>query len=125
MGAISYVIADNGSNFTELTSQYVTTDSITIKITNQGKPLTNAEVYLTHEFRGRIVRLPDTGMSFFTNATGIVSFHMGALTYNENASPCEDYYRIYVNGQKTAYNVTSTGSNEDKFVAIDTSDLPK
>lgn len=62
MGAISYVIAYNGSNFTELTSQYVTTDSITIKITNQGKPLPNAEVYLTHEFRGRIVRLPDTGM---------------------------------------------------------------
>jgi len=119
MGAISYVVAYTGSNFTELTSQYVPTDTITIKLTNKGQPLPNAEIYLTHEFQNRSLRLPDAEMSFTTNATGEVTLHMGALTYNQNANLYEDYYWVYVNGQKTGYNITSTGTNENRLIAID------
>jgi hypothetical protein len=48
MGAISYVISVDDSNFTELTSSYVTTDCITIKITHNDEPFPDAQVYLLH-----------------------------------------------------------------------------
>jgi hypothetical protein len=121
MGAISYVIAYTSSNFTELTSLYVPTDTITIKVTSEGEPLPNAEVYLTHEFLNRTLRLPSLGMFFITNATGEVTLHMGALTYNQNANKYENYYWVYVNGEKTTYNVTSTGTNENRKLLVETS----
>jgi hypothetical protein len=118
MGTISYVIAYTGSNFTELTSLYVPTDTITINVTNGSTPLPNAQVYLLHEFRNGTTRLPDTGLSFFTNATGEVTFHLGALTYNQNASKYDDFYWIYVNGQNRG-NVTSNGTGATRLISID------
>lgn len=118
MGAISYVITYSGSNFTELTSLYVPTDTITIKVTNGGTPLANAQVYLLHEFRNGTKRLPDTDASFFTNATGEITFHLGTLTYNQNASRYDTCYWIYVNGKNTGYNVTSTGTGTMRLVEI-------
>jgi hypothetical protein len=119
MGAISYVIAYSGTNFTELTSFYVPTDTITIKVTNGSTRIVNAQVYLLHEFRSEIRRLPDTGATFFTNATGEVTFSLGALTYNENASKYDSYYWIYVNGKTTEHNVTSTGTDTTYLIEID------
>lgn len=120
MGAISYVIAlsSSGSNFTELTSFYVPTDTITIKVTDKGVPLPNAQIYLTHEFRNRTQRIPDSNLFFHTDSTGEVSFLLGALTYNENASKYEDYYWVWVNGQNKG-NLTSTGNGIQRLIEID------
>lgn len=119
-GAISYVITCTDSNFTELTSEYVPTDAITIKVTKDGVPLPNAAVYLTHEFQNRTLRLPTTDLSFTTNARGEVLLHMGALTYNQEASQYENCYWIFVDGQKTGHNVTSNGTYENKLITIET-----
>jgi len=58
MGAISYVIAYVNSSFIELTQEYVPTDTIIIRVTNNGELLTNAQVYLEHTFMGGQSRLP-------------------------------------------------------------------
>lgn len=120
MGAISYVIAlsSSGSNFTELTSFYVPTDTITIKVTDKGAPLPNAQIYFTHEFRNRTQKIPDSNLSFHTDSTGEISFRLGALTYNENANRYEDFYFIFVNGQNKG-NITSAGKGAQQVIEID------
>jgi hypothetical protein len=119
MGAISYVITHSGSSFIELTSFYVPTDTLTIKVTNGNEPLVNAQVFLLHEFRNGTQRLPDADTSFFTDGNGETTFHLGALTYNENAKEYDTCYWIYVNGKNTGYNVTSTGTGITRLVEID------
>lgn len=60
-------------------------------------------------------------MSFITNASGEVTLNMGALSYNQNASPFESYYSIFINRQKTGYNINSTGTYQNKSLIIDIS----
>jgi len=119
MGAISYVITHSGSSFIELTSFYVPTDTITIKVTNGNEPLVNAQVFLLHEFMSGTKRLPDADTSFFTDGNGETTFRLGALTYNENAKEYDTCYWIYVNGKDTGYNVTSTGTGITRLIEID------
>lgn len=118
-GAISYAIAYSGSSFIEVTSSYVPTDTIIIKVTHGIEPIANTQVYLVHKFMGRTLQIPDTATSFYTNANGEVILHIGALTFNENASEYDTCYWVYVNGKNTGYNVTSTGTGIVRSVEID------
>jgi hypothetical protein len=118
-GAISYVVAYSGSSIAEVTSSYVRTDTITIKITDGGEPLLNTPIHLVHKFMGRNLRIPTETTSFFTDSNGEVTFHLGALTFNEKAGEHDTCYWVYVNGQYAGYNVTSTGTGTTHLVQID------
>jgi len=118
-GAISYVIAFTDSSFIELTSFYVPTDTITIRVISENEPVANAQIYLKHEFLSRQLQIPSTDTSFFTGTNGEVTFHLGALTYNESASKYDSFYWIYVNGERTEYKVTSNGTGESHLIEID------
>ena len=119
MGAISYVIAYVNSSFIELTQEYVSTDTIIIRITNNSQPVTNTQVYLEHAFLGEQWRLPDATNVFCTDANGTVTLHLGSMSYSANAGNTDSFYRIYVNGIDTGFNVTSTGTGQTRFVKID------
>jgi hypothetical protein len=119
MGAISYVDTDvNSTSFIELTQNYVPTDTIVIRIVNNGEPVMNAQVYLEHTFLGSTWRLPDATHIFHSDSNGTVTLNMGSLDYNSNAGKVDSFYRIYVNGESTKYTVTSTGSNKTQFIEI-------
>ena len=119
MGAISYAVSFVDSSFIELTQDYVPTDTIIIRIRQNGEALSNAQIYLEHTFRGRSIKIPSEFHTFFSNSNGTVTLHMGALNYNENAGEVDSFFRIYVNGNKTDFTVTSSGSNQNIFVPID------
>ena len=119
MGAISYVIAYVNSSFIELTQEYVPTDTIIIRVTNNSEPLTNAQVYLEHAFLGGQWRLPDATHVFYTGINGTVTLHLGNMSYNANAGNTDSFYRVYANGINTGYNVTSTGTGQTHFEEID------
>jgi hypothetical protein len=118
MGAISYVIAYVNSSFIELTQEYVPTDTIIIRVTDNGEPLANAQVYLEHTFMGGQCRLPGATQVFYTDSNGTVTLHLGSMNYNANAGDTEPFYRVYVNGIDTGFNVTSTGTGQTHFVEI-------
>jgi len=123
VGTISYVAAYTESSFIELTPQYVDTDIITISITNNGEPLADASIILVHTLRydsnAYNVQLPGEGFSFYTDANGTVTVHLGKLTYVAPFEKTDPYYWIYVNGQNTGHNVTSTGTGKAQLVEID------
>jgi hypothetical protein len=123
IGAISYVIAYSGSSFIELTQYYVDTDTITIRILNNGEPVTNAKMYLIHEFMGSNARLPDAVSFYFTDTNGTVTLKMGALKYSDESKPFEPYYWIWINDKNTGYNVTSTGTGATQYKEIDIANL--
>jgi hypothetical protein len=123
MGAISYVIAYVNSSFIELTQEYVPTDTIIIRVTNNGEPLTNAQIYLEHTFMGGQCRLPDDTHVFYTGINGTVTLHLGSMNYNANAGSTDSFYRVYVNGINTGDAVTSTGTGKTQFIEIDLTKL--
>jgi len=118
VGAISYVVAYVDSSFIELTQEYVPTDTIIIKVTLGGEQLVNAQVVLKHLFMNNEWSLPP----LYTDGNGTVALHLGALTYNSKANEVEPYFWIYVNGQNTGRNVTSTGTNQTNIVEINLTD---
>ena len=123
IGVISYVVGEVNSSFFELTRYYVSTDSIILRITSRGEPITSAQVYLEHAFHGRTQRLPDGEHSFYSGVNGTITLHLGNTSYPTLAGNTDSFYRIYVNGIKTPYTVTSTGSNKTQFVEIDLAEL--
>ena len=123
MGAISYVIAYVNSSFIELTQEYVPTDTIIIRITNNGELLANTQIYLEHTFMGGQRRLPDAAHVFYTDTNGTVTLHLGSMSYNANAGSTDSFYRIYVNGINTGYTVTSTGTGKAHFIEVDLTKL--
>jgi hypothetical protein len=118
-GAISYVAAYTESGLVELTQKYVAADTIVIKVTQEGKPLINAQIYLVHKFMGSDRRIPDSDRCFFSNGNGTVVLHLGASTYADKAQPYESQFRIYVNGEDTGYRVESNGTGETQIIKID------
>jgi hypothetical protein len=123
MGAISYVIAYVNSSFIELTQEYVPTDTIIIRVTNNGEPLTNTQIYLEHTFMGGQWRLPDATHVFYTGINGTVTLHLGSVSYNANAGSTDSFYRVHVNGINTGYTVTSTGTGKAQFIEVDLTKL--
>jgi hypothetical protein len=119
VGSVSYVVAYTENAFIELTQQYVSTDTIKIKITGNGEPLANAEIVLRHRFGGLTTQLPCNDRTFHTDVNGTVTLHMGKSHYVNEFKGSEEYYWIYVNSQNTGHNVTSTGTGQIQFVEID------
>jgi len=117
VGAISYVVAYVDSSFVELTQEYVPTDAIIIRVLREGEPFAGAQMVLTHKFQGNDWSLPP----LYTDGNGTVALHLGALNYNSRAGKAESFYRIYINGQSTGQNVTSTGTGILQRVEIDLS----
>jgi hypothetical protein len=115
VGAISYVMTFVDSSFVELTHEYVSTDTIIIRVLREGEPFANAQIVLTHRFQGNDRSLPP----LYTDGDGAVTLHLGALNYNSNAGLAESFFRIYVNGQNTGQNVTSTGTGISQRATID------
>jgi hypothetical protein len=122
VGSISYAIACIGDSFVELTQQYVSTDTIMIRITRNGEPLADTEVVLKHRFGQLTTQLPCNGRTFHTDVSGTVTLHLGKPYYIDEYKGSEEYYWIYVNEQNTGRNVTSTGTGQIHMVEIDLAD---
>jgi len=116
VGSVSYVVACIGDSFVELTQQYVSTDTIIIRVTRNGEPLSDAQVVLKHRFGSLITQLPCDGCQFHTDVNGTVTLHMGKVHYINKFKGSEEYYWIYINGQDTGCNVTSTGTGQIHLV---------
>ena len=119
VGSVSYVVALTESSFVELTQQYVRTDTIIIRITRNGEPLADAQVVLKHRFGSLTTQLPCDGCEFHTSVNGTVTLHLGKPYYINGFKGSEEYYWIYVNGQNTGRNVTSTGTGLIQSLEID------
>jgi hypothetical protein len=121
VGCLSYVVATTQNGFIELTQEYVNTDTIIIKIMRNGEPLADAQVVLKHRFENLMMQLPCNDYTFHTNFNGTVTLHLGNLHYINEFKGSEEYYWIYVNGQNTGFNVTSTGTGQIYSVQVDLS----
>jgi hypothetical protein len=122
IGSLSYMAAPTENGFIELTQEYVTTDTIVITIRRNGEPLADAQVALEHRFGNLMTQLPCNDRTFHTDFNGTVTLHLGKLHYINEFKGSEEYYWIYVNGQNTGYNVTSTGTDQIRPVDINFSE---
>ena len=102
-----------------MTQQYQSTDTITIVVTRNGDPLADAQVVLKHRFGSLTTQLPCDGREFYTDVNGAVTLHLGKTHYINEFKGSEEYYWIYVNGQNTSRNVTSTGTGQIQSIEID------
>jgi hypothetical protein len=116
-GTISYVVAYLENGFVELTPQYVKTDTIIIRVTQDGEPLVGASVTLVHTLvaagNSRPQELPGNGFSFHTDTNGTVILHLGRIgenVYNGSFVETDPHYLVRVNGKPTPLKVTSTGT---------------
>ena len=131
-GTISYVVAYMENGFVELTSEYVKTDTIVVRITQDGEPLVGASVTFVHTLVtdgfSRRSELPGNGFSFHTDINGTVTAHIGLLgenVYNNSFVETDPYYLVYVNGEPTPtpLRVTSTGRGIVKVVETDLAEV--
>ena len=110
MGGLSYVAAKIDDDTLGLTENYIMTDQITINILQNGKPLPNANVKLKHEFHGAQFSLP----SFKTDENGTLIINLGSMNYtNPSIEPAEPFYWVWVNGEKTNNQITSSGTGKN------------
>lgn len=123
MGAISYVVAASDSSFVELTQYYVPTDIVEIRVTSDGEPLANVQIFLEHTFRGQSFEVPGGTQQFYTNSNGTVTLHLGGLDYNANAEKVDRFFNIYVNGVKSDYTVRSLGVGDTHSIDIELTQL--
>jgi hypothetical protein len=117
LGGLSYAFAHTENGFIELTSEYTMTDSVLVRVTRHGEPLSNARVILQHKFMGSIRKLPP----FHTNTNGTVTFHLGPMMYDEASIEPVGYW-IYVDEIDTGHNVTSSGTGDLHCIEIDLED---
>jgi hypothetical protein len=120
IGGLSYVVAYTDQGLIELTPYYVATDRIVIRVTDNGEPIANARVVLSHTFMGNKMSLPE----FHSNVNGTVELNLGPLTYNNSEiEPVEPYYWIYINDQNTKLKVNSTGSGKSIYIEVEMADI--
>ena len=115
IGSLTYAVTLTEDSFIELTQDYVeNADSITLRITRNGLPVTDARVELRHKFvmeSGSIMQqLPHMDRAFITNNDGKVAFCLGKPSYIGEFKDSEEFYWIYVNAQNTSLKVTSSGT---------------
>jgi hypothetical protein len=125
-GTLTYVAAYSQNGFTELTQQYVKTDTVNLKLTQHGEPVVGASVTLVHTLvtdgNARKMELPGHGFSFHSDLNGMVTLHLGRIglnVYNNSFTKTDSYYIINVNGKAIAQTVTSTGTGLVNNVTID------
>lgn len=110
------MVAHTDQGLIEVTNHYVTTDQITIRVTDSGEPLVNAKVILKHTFLGQTRPLPE----FYSDTNGSVELSLGSLAYNNSKiEPVEPYYWIWVNGKNTDLKASSTGSGKSVLIEVD------
>ena len=110
MGSISYVEGYDVNGAIDLTSEYVNSDHISIKIVNSlNEPLRDVKIELKHKFRGNIRTIPGRN-AFITGSDGESSFYLGTMDYGPKAQPAENYYWVFIDGFNSTKTVTSTGS---------------
>ena len=116
-GTVSYVAAYTEDGFTELTQQYVKTDTIIVRITQNGEPLAGTSVTFVHTLvtdgNARSMELPGHGFSFHTDVNGSLTIHLGKIgesVYNGSFTKTDPYYVIQVNGKPEQLRVNSTGT---------------
>jgi hypothetical protein len=120
LGGLSYVVAYTDQGLIELTQYYVTTDRIVIRVTDNGEPIVNAKIVLSHTFMGNKMALPD----FYSNSNGTIELNLGPLTYNNSeVEPVEPYYWIYVNDKNTKLKANSIGSGKIVYLEVDLVDV--
>ncbi len=115
IGGLSYVVAYIDQDTVEITQKYVPTDKIVIKITDNGMPVANAKIVLSHMFMGKTESLP----ALYSDSDGVVELNLGPMSYNSRVEPVEPYYWIIVNEENTGCKVQSTGSGKTANVEID------
>jgi len=121
MGGLSYVVAETDQGLIELTTYYVTTDKITIRVADHGEPVINARIVLKHTFHGTEFSLPE----FHSGPDGMFTLNLGPLTYNNTRiEPAEPYYRVYINDRNSDVVINSTGTSRSFFIEIDLANLP-
>ncbi|HUJ84743.1 MAG TPA: transglutaminase domain-containing protein [Candidatus Acidoferrales bacterium] len=125
-GTISYVAAYTADGFTELTQQYVNTDTIVVRVTQYGEPVADASVTFVHTLvtdgNARSMELPGNGFSFHTDINGTVTIRLGKIganVYQGSFTQTQPYYVVYVNGKSTQQKVTSTGTGITAEINID------
>ena len=123
---ISYVAAYLENGFVELTPEYVKTDTIIIRVTQDGEPLAGASVVLAHTLitdgNSRTQELPGNGLTFQTDTNGTVTLHMGQIeedVYIRSFIETQPFYRVQVNGNPTPLEVISTGTGITTELEID------
>jgi hypothetical protein len=116
-GTISYVAAYLENGFVELTPEYVKTDTIIIRVTQDGEPLAGASVTLAHTLvtdgNSRTQELPGNGLSFQTDTNGTVTLHLGQIeenVYIRSFVDTQPFYLVRVNGKTTPLKIISTGT---------------
>ena len=58
----------------------------------------------------------------YTDGNGTFTLHFGALNYNSKVNEVEPFFWVYINGQNTGRNVTSTGTNQTNIVEVNLTD---
>jgi hypothetical protein len=125
-GTLTYVAAYSNSGFTELTQQYVKTDTIIVRVLQNGEPVTDAGLTLTHTLvtdgNSRATTIPGNGLAFHTDFNGTATIHLGKIepqTYNSSFTQTDQFYLLYVNGKSTDQKVTSTGNGIIREICVD------
>jgi hypothetical protein len=125
-GTISYVTGNSNGSFVELTQDYVSTDTIALRVTNGNTPVKDASVNLVHQLRygssSYAVAVPGDNFSFHTDSNGTIIIHLGKIcegAYSPEFAKTDPFFQIYVNGQQTNYRVNSTGTGLNTFVGVD------
>jgi hypothetical protein len=117
IGSLSYALTETVDSFIELTQYYVPTDTIMIKVTRNGEPVADASVVL--ERSGVLsARLPSADCSFHTDVNGETILHLGKANFVGKYQGTDTFYVVYVDGMKTKYTVTSTGTGLTKTVDV-------
>lgn len=112
MGSISYVEGYDVNGAIDLTSEYVNSDHICIKIVNSyNESLRDVKIELKHKFRGSVRAIPARN-TFITGSDGVVSLYLGDLNYSKKAQLAENYFWVFIDGFNSTITVTSTGSGQ-------------
>ena len=122
---ISYIIIYlNEEDFLEMTQEYVPCDTVIIKVTRYGIPVANVSITLVHKFQNYDHSIPGLGRCFRTNNEGIVVIHLGVPIYKRlECNTYEPYFWVCVNGKRTSYKVTSTGSYKTHYLHIELTEI--
>lgn len=115
VGSISYVVAYTENSFVELTQQYLSTDTIIIRVARNGEPLADAEVVLEHRFGKLTTQLPCDGRTFHTDVNGTVTLHLGKPYYINDLIGSEEYYWDCHDNDNTHFVVFSRQEREKGF----------
>ncbi|MDT8781110.1 MAG: hypothetical protein IAX22_00490 [Candidatus Bathyarchaeota archaeon] len=116
-GSLSYVIARTGDSFIELTQYYVSTDLVTIRVTQNYMPVSGVKLSL-HRSGVLSATIPDADLFFYTDVNGTATFHLGKPNFIGQYEKTDLFYKVLIDGKETNYNITSTGTGKCVLLEI-------